>query len=226
LAVEDPELLSLAIDGSLTHGDRFGGRGYILIFFLALDAQTGPLLHQTHQLTYAGPQYKLKPHVDFLLRTVLLWLLTCAFIARLMPGATSNDGRRTIFLMGAYLAGFLTPIVQGFNTLLHFYLAFTLPAYIHEVSQLITGAGQTELGLLSGGVFPFENLALGVVRGVTPLLFVALAMGALAAGIQRAGGVSRARAWIMAGLGIAAGLGLTEGVAYLLVLILAPTGLL
>jgi hypothetical protein len=143
-----------------------------------------------------------------------------------MPGATSNDGKRAIFLMGAYLVGFLTPIVQGFNTLLHFYLAFTLPAYIHEVSQLITGAGQTELGLLSGGVFPFENLALGIVRGVTPLLFVALAMGALAAGIQRAGGVSRARAWIMAGLGIAAGLGLTEGVAYLLVLILAPTGLL
>src|SRR5262249_48970494 len=50
VAQEDPELLKLAIDGSLTHGDRFGGRGYLLAFFSALDPVQGKLLHQTYQL--------------------------------------------------------------------------------------------------------------------------------------------------------------------------------
>src|SRR6266581_798140 len=108
LSDQNPELLRLAIDGSLTYGERFGGRAYILTFFLA-DPAKGTLLDQTHQVIAAGPHYKLQPHVEFLLRSVLLWYITCFIAARLLRSSPKYYGS-TAFVIGAYLSGFLNPL--------------------------------------------------------------------------------------------------------------------
>jgi hypothetical protein len=226
LAQEDPELLKLAIDGSLTHGDRFGGRGYLLTFFSALDPVKGKLLHQTYQLVYAGPQYQLQPHLDFLLRTVLFWYLTCFAAARVLRISQVARDDKTVFEVGAYLLGFLNPLFQAFDALVHFYLAATLPLYVSKASDLMTGAGGIELMQLSGGVFPYENLILGTVRIVAWLVFAAVAATLLATGIQSAYRIGKAKALAIGSLGLAIGLGATEVLTGLVVLILAPTGLL
>jgi len=211
LKVSNPELLTLAVDGSLARGERFGGRGYILTFFLALDPGRGALLHDTWQLTSVGPKRELPPHVDFLLRNLLLWYLTGFLVSRLVRTAD----RRTPFAVAACLVGFLSPLWQAYTTLVHLYLAATLPAFIRHAS----------LGLF-GEVFPFENLLLAAVRTIGPAVLVGFAVAALAAGLQSACGVSRNRAWTAAALGTGLALGFAEAAMFVLTLILAPTGLL
>jgi hypothetical protein len=211
LKQSNPELLTIAMDGSLARGERFGGRGYILTFFLALDPGSGPFLHDSWQLTSIGPKRELPPHVDFLLRNILLWYLTGFLVSRLLQ----TGDRRTPFAMAAFLVGFLSPLYQAYTTIVHLYLAATLPAYIRHAS----------LGVL-GGVFPFENLLLAAARTIGPALLVGFAVAALAAGLQSAGAVSRNRAWTAAALGTGLALGFAEAATFLLTLILAPTGLL
>jgi hypothetical protein len=214
LKQSNPELLTLAIDGSFAHGERFGGRGYILTFFLALDPGSGPFLHDTWQLTSIGPKRELPPHVDFLLRNILLWYLTGFLVSRLVR----TGDRRTPFAMAAFLVGFLSPLYQAYTTIVHLYLAATLPAYIRHASLGVIGG--------VGGVFPFENLLLAAARMIGPALLVGFAVAALAAGLQSAGAVSRNRAWTAAVLGTGLALGFAEAATFLLTLILAPTGLL
>lgn len=209
LKQHNPELLIVAVDGSLARGERFGGRGYILTFFLALDPRGGALLHDTWQLTSIGMKRELPPHVDFLLRNLLLWWLTGFLVSRL-----AGD-RRTPFAIAALLVGFLSPLYQAYTTLVHLYLAATLPAYIRHAS----------LGVL-GGVFPFENLLLAGARMLGPAVLVGFAVAALAAGLRSACGVSRERAWTAAALGTGLALGFAEAATFVLTLVLAPTGLL
>ena len=209
LKQNNPELLTIAVDGSLARGERFGGRHYILTFFMALDPQRGAWLHDTWQLTSIGMKRELPPHVDFLLRNLLLWWLTGFLVSRF-----AGD-RRTTFAMAALLVGFLSPLYQAYTTLVHLYRAATLPAFIRHAS----------LDLL-GGVFPFENLLLAAAKAVGPALLVGFAVAALATGLQSACGVSRDRAWTAAVLGTGLALGLAEAATFLLTLVLAPTGLL
>jgi len=211
LKQENPELLTLAVDGSLAHGERFGGRNYILMFFGALDPVGGPLLHDAWQLSSIGMKRELPPHVEFLLRNLLLWLLAGWLVARL---AGAKD-RRTPFAIAACLVGFLSPLYQAYATLVHLYLAATLPAFIRHAS----------LSLL-GGVFPLENLLLVAVGLLGPALLAGYAVTALAAGLRSAGAVSKDRAWMAAALGAGLALGFAEVAMFLLRLVLAPTGLL
>jgi hypothetical protein len=211
LKQENPELLTLAVDGSFAHGERFGGRGYILTFFQALDPQRGAWLHESWQLASIGVKRDLPPHVDFLLRNLLLWLLAGWLVARLAGG----KDRRTPFAITACLVGFLSPLYQAYVTLVHLYLAATLPAFIRHAS----------LALL-GGVFPLENLLLVAIGVLGPVLLAGFAVTALAAGLQSAGKVSRNRAWMAAALGAGLALGFAEAAMFLLRLVLAPTGLL
>jgi hypothetical protein len=226
LSAQNADLLGLAIDGSLVQAERFGGRGYMLTFFLALHPQAGALLYQTYQLASAGPRYALQPHVEFLLSALLLWYLSCAVMARLMPRPPGDPNRRAVFALGALASGFLNPLYQALRTLLRFYLALTLPLYIQMASRILTGSADPRLGALSGGVFPYENLALVVVQAGGALALLGLALGALTLGLRAAFAVSKARAFAAAGLGLGVGLGLTEAAVSLLALILAPTGLL
>jgi hypothetical protein len=94
-------------------------------------------------------------------------------------------------------------------------LALTLSLYIQMAGQMLTGSGDPSLGALSGGVFPYENLALA-----------GLALGALALGLRAAFPVSKTRALAASALGLGVGLGVSEAVVSILALILAPTGLL
>jgi hypothetical protein len=234
LSAQNADLLELAIDGSLVQAERFGGRGYVLTFFLALHPQAGRLLYQTYQLASAGPRYQLQPHVEFLLSALLMWYLSCAVIARLMPRPPGDPGstelaevnRRAVFALGALASGFLNPLYQTLRTLLRFYLALTLPLYIQMASQILAGSGDPRLGALSGGVFPYENLALVVVQAGAALALLGLALSALTLGLRAAFPVSRARAFAASALGLGVGLGVTEAAVSLLALILAPTGLL
>jgi hypothetical protein len=169
------------------------------------------LIHESWQLTSIGPKRELPPHVDFLLRSLLLWYLTGFLVSRLVRA----EDRRTPFAMAALLVGFLSPLYQAYTTIVHLYLAATLPAYIRHAS----------LGLF-GGVFPFENLLLAAARMIGPAVLVGFAMAALAAGLQSACAVSTSRAWTAAALGTGLALGFAEAATFLLTLALAPTGLL
>jgi hypothetical protein len=226
LSTQNADLLALAIDGSLTQAERFGGRGYILSFFTALHPQAGSLLYQTYQLAYAGPNYELQPHVEFLLSTLLLWYLTCTIVARFVPGLPGDANKRTVFAIGAFLWGFLNPLYQSFNTLLRFYLALTLPVYIQMAGQVFSGTAPPGLAELSGGVFPYENLMLVLVQVTVSLALVGLALGALTLGIRAVFHVSKLRAFAASVIGLGVGLGITEAIVSILVLVLAPTGLL
>jgi hypothetical protein len=227
LSEKNPNLLESAIKGSLIYGGRFGGRGYVLTFFMALDPRMGALLEQTRYMVDIGPKYELKPHVDFLLRAILLWYLTCFAVSRFLPGARSGGGEtRAAFVIGAYLVGSLGPVLQAFRTLVNLYLAVVLPRYIEKASLLLQDPAASDLGLVTSGVFPFENLLIAVVNIAVPLAVVVFAVLAFVNGIKSAHAISEARAWAAACLGVGAGLGLTEAAAHVAVMVLAPTGLL
>jgi hypothetical protein len=226
LAKDQPDRLARAIDGSLAGPERFGGRGYLLSFFTALHPQRGALLYQTYQISYAGPVYQLPPYIDFIAGTVLLWYLVCALAALLAGARGLHAARRNVFAAGALVWGFLGPLYEVFKTLLRFYLAFTLPAYIPPASALLAAPPPPGLVSISGGVFPYENLALVVVQAAATLAVIGVALATFTEGLRRALPVPAARAAFAATVGLAVGLGLTELAMRILVLILAPTGLL
>jgi hypothetical protein len=226
LSAKDPDFLEHAIKGSQTFGGRFGGRAYILSFFMALDPRMVSLLQQTRQIVDIGPKYELKPHIDFLLRAILLWYLTCYVISRFMPAQPNDKKRLAVFTVGAYLAGFLNPLIQAFHTLVEIYLAIVLPKYIEKASHLLVNPEISDLGQFTSGVFPFENLMLVAINTVVPLVIVAIAIGAFVSGTRSAYQVSRSKAWAATCIGLALGFGSTELVGRLVVMILAPTGLL
>jgi hypothetical protein len=226
LAEENQDLLARAIDGSLAGPERFGGRGYLLSFFGALNPRTGPLLYQTYRITGAGPRYELPPYVDFLLRSVLVWLLVCAVITWLLPAQPADIDTRTVFAVGALLWGFLAPLYELVHTLLRFYLAATLPAFVPAAAQLMSESAPPSLVALSGGVFPYENLGLVAVQAGVALGLSLYALTALAVGLRAGFHVSTARAVAATAIGLGVGLGLTELTARIVVLVLAPTGLL
>jgi hypothetical protein len=225
LSREKADLLSLAIEGALTPAERFGGRGYLLSFFTALNPHAGPLLYQTYQVAYAGPTYMLQPHVEFLLGTLLFWYLGCSIMARVLRLPPSG-ARSMVFAIGALLCGFLDPLYQAFNTLLRFYLAVTLPIYIPMASEVLSTTAPPRLLDLSGGVFSYENLTLVLVQIIMSLALLGVAAWALTVGVRAVIPVSTSRAVAASVAGLVLGLGLTEGAMRLLVVILAPTGLL
>jgi hypothetical protein len=225
LSKEKAELLSLAIAGSLTPAERFGGRGYLLSFFTALNPHAGPLLYQTYQVAYAGPRYSLQPHVEFFLSMLLVWYLACSIAVRILP-VPAGSARHSVFAIGALICGFLFPLYQGFNTLLRFYLAATLPVYIPVASQVISTTAPPRLLDFSGGVFAYENLVLVVVQIIVTAALLGVAAWALAAGVRSVSAVSKWRAVAASMAGLVVGLGLTDAAMRLLVMVLAPTGLL
>jgi hypothetical protein len=225
LSRDKADLLSLAIEGALTPAERFGGRGYLLSFFTALNPHAGPLLYQTYQVAYAGPTYTLQPHVEFLLGTLLFWYLGCSILARVLR-LPAGGARHMVFAIGALLCGFLYPLYQAFNTLLRFYLAVTLPIYVPMASQVLSTTTPPRLLDLSGGVFPYENLALVLVQAIVWLALLGVAAWALTVGVRAVIPVSKSRTVAASVAGLVLGLGLTEGAMRLLVVILAPTGLL
>jgi len=225
LSRDKADLLSLAIEGALTPAERFGGRGYLLSFFTALNPHAGPLLYQTYQVAYAGPAYTLQPHVEFLLGTLLFWYLACSIMARVLR-LPAGGARHMVFAIGALLCGFLYPLYQAFNTLLRFYLAVTLPIYIPMASQVLSTTAPPRLLDLSGGVFSYENLTLVLVQVIVSLALLGVAAWALTVGVRTVIPVSKSRAVAASVAGLVLGLGLTEGAMRLLVVILAPTGLL
>jgi hypothetical protein len=222
---EKADLLSLAIDGSLMQAERFGGRAYLLSFFTALNPHAGPLLYQSYQVAYAGPRYALQPHVEFLLSTLLFWYLACAILARFLPSPTGG-ARHAVFAVGALVCGFFYPLYQGFNTLLRFYLAVTLPIYIPMASQVLSGPPPPGLLDFSGGVFSYENLMLALVQVMVSLALLCAAASALTMGVRAVIPVSTRRAVAASVAGLVLGIGLTEAAMRLLVVILVPTGLL
>jgi hypothetical protein len=225
LSAQEPRLLEDAIKGAWTFGNRLGGRGYIVSFFLAIHPQTIALRQQLpFELANIGPKYKLQPHVDFLLRTIILWGVACYIIARFIS-APSRD-KKSIFVIGAYLLGFLYPLFQACLALRNVYFAMTLPVYIQKAGLLLTNAAVSPLDKLSSGVFPFENLLIVVFNVAVHGLIIGIGMSAFVSGLERAYQVSAKQAWVVVGIGFGIGLGAAESVSHLITLILAPTGLL
>lgn len=225
LSAQEPRLLEEAIKGAWTSGDRLGGRGYIFSFFLAIHPRMIALRQQLPlEMANVGPKHKLQPHVDFLLRTLILWGVTCYCIAR-FTAAPGRD-KKSVFVIGAYLMGFLYPIFQAGLALLNVYFAMTLPAYIQKAGLLLTNADVTDFAKLSSGVFPFENLLIVMVNVAIPLLVIGIGMRAFVSGLTRAYQISAKPAWAAAGVGIGIGIVVVESASRLITLILAPTGLL
>lgn len=225
LSDNNPDLLEQAIKGSLTPDDKVDSRRRISNFFFALDPRAGPLLHATHAMVSLVPRYELKPHVDFLLRNLLLWYLTCWMVSWFMPRRVNDPRRRAAFTIGAYLVGFLGPIVQTFKTLVNVYLVTTLPHYVRTVSYILEAEASAPSPWSLGAV-PFERLALLVGNLLFRVVLVGIAIGAFFIGTRSVYGMSKARALVAAVLGVAVGLVGMNVVGRLLVILLAPTGLL
>jgi hypothetical protein len=224
LSNRNPDYLERAIKGP-SAGERFGGRGYILGFFFALDPLVGGMIEQIEQMTEIGQKYEVKAHIDFLLRATILWLLTCYAVLRFMPSRRDPQKKPGAFIIGAYVMGFLAPLIEGFGALGHTYLAIVLPPYIDKASALLMGQAPAELVQFAGGLFPFENLMLMFAGVAVPAAVLIFALGAFVTGTECVYGISRNRAFAAAGVGLGFGFGMTELVSTMVLAILARTGL-
>jgi hypothetical protein len=91
---------------------------------------------------------------------------------------------------------------------------------------MLSTAPPTGLAEVSGGIFPYENLALGTVRIIMALSVLGMAIGVLSVGLRSVFHVSKTRAIEASAGGVFLGLGVTEGAMRIIAIILAPTGLL
>ena len=224
-ARDDPDLLEKVIKGSVRPDQKFDSRGRIMTFFTALDPKQRVFLHQLGETGEVLPKFEVKPHIEFLLQSILLWLCACKIITWFMPRA-SNEKGRPVFTIGAYLLGFLAPIVLALHALGHIYLAATLPGYALRMGALHLEAG-TGGGAIPGASFDPMDYALfysGTIIG--RWLPFAFAIAAFAVGTMSAYRITRGRALVAATTGIAGGLGGAGVMSRLILGLLAPTGLI
>jgi hypothetical protein len=226
VAAESPQRLRAAVNGSLTHGQRFGGRGYLFMLMAALTPDVGPLLGDTYDYATVGPRHELQPHVAYLLRGLLYWYVSCLVAAWALRAMTGSAHTSTVLALGACWTGVLMPLVEAVETLVLLYLAVTLPAYIELASGLLVGESIAPLVAWTGGVVPGENLVVGALRGGVPLALLVLAVAGAAGSLQRACGVPRGKAVVGVVAGVGLGLAFAEMAEALVVLVVAPTGLL
>ncbi len=227
LSEKERDVLEEAIAGTPFGGDRPGGRGYVLGFFLALDPRMVALRHLVPlESVRADSGARLRPHVDFLLRNIILWYLTCYVISRFLSARSGSKDTGAVFVIGAYLVGFLGPLFQAFLTLMNIYSAATLPYFIHTASALLGGVETSGLGRLSSGIFPYENLLLVVANVGARVAVVGMALDAFVNGTLIAYRVPKERAWMAACVGLGISLGAIEMLSGLITGLLAATGLL
>jgi hypothetical protein len=233
LTERSPDVLEAAIRPPAYLADAFGGRMRVWVLFSALDPGTGTRLAEMHQaLRPLGTlrRYELKPHIDFLLRSALLWYLACALVSVLMRNRVGPGDQHAPFLAGACLVGFLGPVSQTFVTLLSIaetaYVTHDLPRYVETVSQLFLDGRPVGTPGTPVQVGFSDLLAFTFGRHLVLLTSAGLAMAALVAALRTAYGVSRGRALAVAITGVGIGLLGMQAVGDLLVFLLAPTGLL
>ena len=220
MATTRPDLLERAVRGTPPFDDRHGSRQRILFFFFALHPRTGALMENTQDLVSLIPAYALKPHVDFLVRTVLLWSITGAAVSWLLRRRGSQRSTWAAFVIGAYLVGFLGPLVQLWRAATSLYAIATLPGYAQALAAVFLVPGTAG----PAGDVP-SQFALFLLERSVPVAAIVLAIVALAAGTRTAWGVSRTRATSTAVVGVMAGLAAMDVVGNLIVIVLAPTGL-
>jgi len=231
LAKDEPAVLELAVRGRVGERPRSAGRARVTEFLLALDPRMGRLWHETGQITRGMvadvlPRYRLKPHVDFLIRNALAWYVACALIAVGLAARTRPPGKAPVFALGARLVGVLAPAVQALVAVGALYPVATLPAYVTLMSAWALEGSPGPLGLFSHGVVPFEILLLVVARGLLWLGPTVFAIAAFSAGVRAAYQVSRRQAVMVAAVGVLVALAAMDVAAGLVALVLAPTGLL
>jgi hypothetical protein len=219
----EPQFLERVVRGAPPFDDGAGSRHRIMFFFFALDPTKGTLLARSQEMIGLVPTYALKPHVDFLIRTVLLWSVTCATVTWLMPRQPGSARRWTVFVIGAYLVGFLGPIVQAARAAFGFYMVATLPGYAQALGSIFLASGPPAAPAgLPGQPSDFLLFLLTMIfRLVPPVLAIAV----IAIGTRRALGVSPGRAVVAALVGVAIGFAAMDVVGNLAAMVLAPTGL-
>jgi hypothetical protein len=231
LARDEPALLELAVRGGSSVRPRAVGRARVTEFLFALDPQGGRRWHDAGQMTRGmvadlTPRFRLKPHVDFLVRNALTWYLGCALVAALVGARRSPQGTTPVFTLGARLVGSVAPAVQALVVVGAIYYVVTLPAFVKLMSTYAVERTGPSLGLLSPGVVPYEILLLLLARvllGVIPTIF---AIAALSVGLRGAYRLSTRRAVTAAAVGVLFALAVTDLAAGLVSVLLAPTGLL
>jgi hypothetical protein len=223
MAETNPDFLERVVRGAPPFDDRAGSRQRMLFFFFALDPGKGALLARSQEMVGLVPTYALKPHVDFLIRTVLLWSVTCVTVTWLMPKHPRAERRWTVFVIGAYLVGFLGPIVQAARAGFGLYTVATLPGYAQALGSifLASGAPAAPTGL-AGQPSDFLLFLLTMIFRLVPPV---VAIVVIAIGTRSALGVSPTRAVVAAVVGVAFGLAAMDVVGNLAAMVLAPTGL-
>src|SRR5262249_37196061 len=223
LAQRNPDHLERAIKGPTT-GERMGGRGYILAFFLAIDPRISGMFAQVQQVMDIGAKYEVKAHIEFLLRATIFWLLTSFVVLRFMPSRHDPQRKPGTFIIGAYLVGFLLPLIEAVSVLVNTYQGIFLASYIAEASVLLTDQVPSGLGLGAGSAV--ESLRLIAAGVLLAAAVAAMAMGAFVRGTQCAYGISRSRASLAAVVGLGLGFGGIELVSGAMLAVLSRSGLL
>jgi hypothetical protein len=230
LARDEPGRLELAVKGRAGGQSRAVGRARVTEFLFALHPQMGRLWHDAGQLTRGmvadlTPRFRLKPHVDFLVRNALAWYVACALIAAVLAARRQPAGKAPIFALGARLVGILAPAVQVLVLGGAIYYVVTLPAYVRFMSGYAMEGTSPSIGLLSRGVIPFELLLLVLARVLLGLIPTIFAIAAFSVGLRAAYQVSTRRAVTAAAVGVLLALAAMDVAASLAGIVLAPTGL-
>jgi hypothetical protein len=223
MSERESDFLERVVRGAPPFDNGAGSRHRIMFFFFALDPGKGALLARSQEMIGLVPTYALKPHVDFLIRTVLLWSVTCATVTWLMPRQARRERRWTVFVIGAYLVGFLGPLVQAARAAFGLYMVATLPGYAQALGSIFLASATPGAPTgLSGEPSAFLLFVLTMIFRMVP---PAVAIVVIASGTRSALGVSPARAVVAAVVGVAFGLAAMDVVGTLAVMVLAPTGL-
>ena len=211
LAQSAPAELELAVRGAARGEAAARGRGRIVELFLTLDARNAARLGRAERLTRmtVAPLlsgYRAKPHVDFLLRSLLFWCVACWVIARALRGIAAGRDAGDVFAVGASVVGFVGPIAQALGLVGAVYAVVTLPAAVLTVSEDLMANESPRLAQLSSGIFPFENLILLVGGLLLWLVPAALATGGFASAVGRLYPISRRYALAASATGVIVGL--------------------
>jgi hypothetical protein len=230
LAKDEPARLELIVKGRTGDRPRAVGRARVSEFLLASHPQVGRVWHEAGQLTRGmvadvAPRFRLKPHVDFLVRNALAWYVGCALVAVVLAAGRRPPGKATIFALGARLVGVLAPAVQALVAVGAIYHVVTLPAFVRLMGAYAVEGTPPSLNLVSGGVVPFEILILVLARVLLGLIATVFAIAALAVGVRAAYQVSTGRAVTAAAVGVLLALAAMDAAAAVVAVVLAPTGL-
>jgi hypothetical protein len=223
LSEKEPEVLELVVKGPSAREHRITSSARIMEFFMTLAPGAGAKFHTADLAMAQWSKYRLQPHVEYLVRNLLFWYVAGLVVWACMPRTgTPSYTRKTAFTVGAYVLGFLAPILEATAIPTTISNVTRLPIFLDKLSAcFLEEIGCVVADVMLAGTTWSRMVTMEILEDVP----IVIGLVVLWIGVRRVYRVAPLRVVLAVLAGVLVAWGATEAGVTIAAKLLGPTGL-